>query len=608
MRLPAPSSVALRREPAPISISSFPAITSARAEPCGEPTLAPLFDELRLITTSTATNDATCRFDVLLRRVGRALCQLLDLTRCSVYLSVDGATFRGLVGFTATRPLDASVRASSLDIATDLVTAELVRTRAPVVVADARTDARPLASVVRRLGICDLVAVPLVVDDVIIGAVYLDDEGRPHEYAAGSLARASAYACHASSVVRQAQIVLALRRGLDRARVERELLERTTQGQLSIDAAAIAGGCATQLVAHITEALDRPVLLLGDGHDLLHVAGTDDGFSRALRAAWRPDAFARHVATAAGGRSPTLPPLLSIGLGSRMLVSPIGATIADGALVALEVGRPFDVADRRVIDRGASVLRLAEHAASTSRAPTAERSAFGSLSTATVDARVGFPAVVVWLDGGEGAAHDLINQLALPPGGSVLLPRSTGIGVVVPAASATPVVALVAELGHSTPGAAPILAVVSRVAKNSDGFGAACAEVDAIAAMLEANGARDRVVSIDELGGARLVLAAASRDAVARIVDETLVPLAPTAVGTVMSTVLLDTARVLIATDGSIREAARRLEVHENTVRYRMRRISELTDLDMAAVGDLFELQVGLCAWEQLGFPLAASQ
>ncbi len=131
---------------------------------------------------------------------------------------------------------------------------------------------------------------------------------------------------------------------------------------------------------------------------------------------------------------------------------------------------------------------------------------------------------------------------------------------------------------------------------------AVCAEVDAIATMLERNRVTHRVVAIDELGGSRLVLASCSLDAAESIVGETLRPLAGMA--PTLSTVLLDTVRALIATGGSIREAARRLGVHENTVRYRLRRIRDLTQLDPSVAGDLFQFQVAMCAAEQLGFPI----
>jgi hypothetical protein len=613
------ATVTVERAPAPIASSSFPTGAARRSAGCLERTIDPMLDDLARITSSATPADASIRFDALLRRVGRSLCHVFGLTRCAVYLTADALTFRGLVGFDATAGLDARVRARAVHVGTDLVTAELVRTRAPVVVADARTDARPLASVVRRLGITDLVAVPLVVEDRVIGAVYLDDAGRAHQYSPVEVASAASLARRASLIVRQGQVVLTLRRCLDKANEERQVLERATSGQLDVDVAAMTSSCPTQLVAHVSEALGRPVLLLGPDQELLHVAGTDEPFAIALRAGWRGAAFVRHLGLAGVGGPATgrdgpsgraLPAMPAMGLSSRQLASVIGDPRRPaGALVALEVGRPFDIADRRVLDRATTVLRLTSATSRSTgalgtRPPPRERISVGSLSSTSIGDRVGLPAVVVWLDHDrEAATHTLVARLSGSTGRSVRIPQATGTGIVVPATTADHVTATLRELvGGGPSGSGLRRAVVSRVALTNEALASACAEVDAVVAILERNGVVDRVVAIDEIGGARLVLAAGTAASIARIVDETLTPLGPEAVGVALSTVLLDTVRTLIATDGSIREAARRLDVHENTVRYRVRRIRELTDLDVSIVGDLFQLQVAMCAREQLGF------
>jgi hypothetical protein len=61
--------------------------------------------------------------------------------------------------------------------------------------------------------------------------------------------------------------------------------------------------------------------------------------------------------------------------------------------------------------------------------------------------------------------------------------------------------------------------------------------------------------------------------------------------------VLLETARVWIAESGSTSAAAERLFLHRNTVRYRIRRLEELTGRDLAKPAELAEIQVALeCA------------
>jgi DNA-binding PucR family transcriptional regulator len=57
---------------------------------------------------------------------------------------------------------------------------------------------------------------------------------------------------------------------------------------------------------------------------------------------------------------------------------------------------------------------------------------------------------------------------------------------------------------------------------------------------------------------------------------------------------LLGTMRVWLAEAGSTSAAARRLHVHRNTVRYRLRRLEELTGRDLTAPIDVAEMHVAL--------------
>jgi hypothetical protein len=67
------------------------------------------------------------------------------------------------------------------------------------------------------------------------------------------------------------------------------------------------------------------------------------------------------------------------------------------------------------------------------------------------------------------------------------------------------------------------------------------------------------------------------------------------------SAVLVDTAREWLAQRGSTSTAARILHLHRNTVRYRLRRLEELTGLDLADPADTARLQVALEAVRILG-------
>ena len=65
--------------------------------------------------------------------------------------------------------------------------------------------------------------------------------------------------------------------------------------------------------------------------------------------------------------------------------------------------------------------------------------------------------------------------------------------------------------------------------------------------------------------------------------------------------VTIDTARVWIASAGSTSTAAAQLHLHRNTVRYRLRRLEELTNRSLAKPLDLAELHVALECARMLG-------
>jgi hypothetical protein len=589
-------------------VRRLPVHVAEPTPPCLDLVMDSLLDDLGRVAVSASTREAAEHFDALLRRVARVLARVVGLTRGAVYLTGDAMTFHGRVGLGGGPALDAQIRAEPLRADTDPVTGELVRTRAPVVVADAHTEACPPASVVRRLDVRELVALPLLIDARVIGAVYLGGSGRRNGCPPCDLERGASLARRAAALVRQGQAVLALRRRVDQARRDREVIERSTRAQLRLDDAAIDGSCPIELTSHAAEVLARPVLLVGPGAELLHVAG-DAAVARTLRASWRPGPLGRYLAaTSAGPR--VLAPLPTFGLTSRLLVCPIdGDGSRSRSLVALEVGRPLDDVDGQVLERAAEVVRLARVVAprGTSRSTARTAAGFGQRMTATVAEQVGLPAVLVWLDrADERLTEAVLAHVGGPPDARVLLARGEGVGIVARATIAAPLVSGLRRLLSSRgPGAWTGNAVVSRVACTTSAMAGAAAEVEAAASILAQNHVRGRVLALDELGASRLLLAAGASASLARLVADCLPPLAPDAIGPALSTSLIETARTLVATDGSIREAARRLEVHENTVRYRVRRIRDLTGFDLAAVGDLFQFHVALGAWEQLGFELA---
>lgn len=100
-------------------------------------------------------------------------------------------------------------------------------------------------------------------------------------------------------------------------------------------------------------------------------------------------------------------------------------------------------------------------------------------------------------------------------------------------------------------------------------------------------------VDVGRFGSAPLaVLLASSPDQARALVDAVLAPVLALPVDD--RAVVIDTARAWLAAGGSTSTAARELHVHRNTVRYRIRRLEEVTGRDLARPVDAAELYVAL--------------
>ncbi|MDR7254223.1 DNA-binding PucR family transcriptional regulator [Nocardioides sp. BE266] len=111
----------------------------------------------------------------------------------------------------------------------------------------------------------------------------------------------------------------------------------------------------------------------------------------------------------------------------------------------------------------------------------------------------------------------------------------------------------------------------------------------------------DRVIAVDDLGPARLLVANGDVGAVRRYVDDVLGALLGDVPG---SSDLLKTLQCFFDTGRSVRESAARLGIHENTVRLRMGKIHDLTGLDVASnSNDQLSAQTALLVLRLEGHP-----
>jgi sugar diacid utilization regulator len=114
-----------------------------------------------------------------------------------------------------------------------------------------------------------------------------------------------------------------------------------------------------------------------------------------------------------------------------------------------------------------------------------------------------------------------------------------------------------------------------------------------------------RVLAADDLGPGRLFVARGDAAGLERFVEDVLGPLLGAEEGMAD---LLRTLHAFFDQGRSIRQSAACLDVHENTVRYRLARVQSLTGLDVAGdASDQLSMQIALLVLRLAGHPVLPS-
>jgi sugar diacid utilization regulator len=198
----------------------------------------------------------------VLRLVGRRLCELLEVARCSVYLRREDGLFQGRVGYCQSNPnFDSQVSKLLAGVDRDRFTAEVVATRAPVFVHDARTDPRTVQRTMRQWGVHDMLGVPLVVDSEVIGIIFVDDEDRDHAYSTRDVLVAQAFAGLSALAVRQAWLHQQLAGRAQIIEQQSKALTETNGVHSAVIRALLDGADLQQLLELTVDLLGKPVVL-----------------------------------------------------------------------------------------------------------------------------------------------------------------------------------------------------------------------------------------------------------------------------------------------------------------------------------------------------------
>src|ERR1700760_254648 len=229
------------------------------------------FTALSRITPAAA---AVTSIDDLLRLVTERAAKLVGVERCSIYMREERANlFRGCAGCSKGSPLPDDFKRWVAGVAADGVTREVLETRLPVVVANARSDDRMGQCTVRHWQIRSLLEVPMVVDGQVIGLLLMDDVDAQHEFSPDEVELARCFGDLAGGLIAQTRTRLELQAELGPAGRQLNALRRATAVDEKLSDLVLAGRSLTDLTKTLADLLGRPcALFLPDGRPVAAAA------------------------------------------------------------------------------------------------------------------------------------------------------------------------------------------------------------------------------------------------------------------------------------------------------------------------------------------------
>lgn len=552
--------------------------------------------------------------DELLHLVARKICELVGVPRCSVYLR-DGETglYRGQVGH-SNRDIDAGVKRLVCGTKADGFTQEIIETRAPVVIRNVRVDPRPVRSVMRAWNVLSMMGVPMVISRTVIGLIFLDTEEEIHDFDHLEQALASSFADLAAVAISQSRLYNELRSIHETVARQNGVLRRAAAVDDKLTS-LVLNGCNLREIAEAVADLTRKPCAIHDADRRQVAAAVPAGLEedaappRLLEPAIAGTQEVRDALAALSGNGGVLGPFPGIGLGQRFLATPVMVRDVEwGMLVLGEHGSRFGGFDMLIARRSATVVALELSAAR--RAANAEWNARSSLASelirgrhdsVTLEARaeyLGFslrkPHVLCLLTGpGDAGEFDFPDarraaaafREVAPDLGVLATEVAEGIALIIEAPEDDPPSTAVRQTKELAAAACGVLgpegllrASLSTSCSHPGEYARAYRQACEVSRCIEAFGV-DVVLSADDLGAARLFLANTdpagveqfARETLGRLLDDDVPP------------ELLPTLSCFFDQDRSVRQSAAALGVHENTIRYRLGRIEELTGLAVAS-------------------------
>jgi GAF domain-containing protein len=523
------------------------------------------------------------------------------LDRCGVYVR-EAATgrFRGRLGVPAA--IDETVRRLVIGGRSDTVTTEVVRTRRPVYVPNVRDDARMALAAPRAWNTAALLGVPVLDHDRLVAIFMLDGERRPADPDDALFERVLAFGALAGRWLTRTRRAAQLPNALRELEQERRAAAAIARADPRLSALGRTTFSESVVLRVLADVLGRDALRFGPARTVeRHVRPRDAGnaIEGPIDAAAVAAIHAGAEALQAGGVR-VVERSLELGVRHRWIVAPV---VADGehrgVVAVVESGTPFSRLDVAMVRRVADLLGLGLERLAAARSRTSDLRHLRAADRLDVVPRTdGPPAGAGGADTGELVVHlafpagrspgpEAVRELERELGGLrgcegvVALKLDDGVALVVPApgdGDPGPLrdglrsVAGRLGLGDAAGG-------IARAAPDEDHLAGALAEARAFGAWGASRRDTPDIVVADDLGSARLLVTPPERSGAMAV--EVLGPLLGDDPGLAD---LLDTIRAFYGAGRNVRVTGQRLDVHENTIRYRFNRIRELTGRDI--VGD----------------------
>lgn len=560
--------------------------------------------------------------DALLHLTAAKVCKLFGGRRCSLYLREPGSDlFRGQVAEVGA-DVDQEIKRLVCGIESDGFTREILETRKPVLIRDALHDPRPVRAAIRAWEIRMMLGVPMIVQDEVIGIFFLDDFKDASGVNEEDQALAAAFANLAGVAISQARATEDLRSNAATIARQNKVLRRTNVLEERVTELALEGSSIQDIARAVATVTGQPAVIHGVDLRRLATATPDDKDSMAV-SLFDPHVSAVVIDAALSGLAGALGPVVlgpfpAESLQRRFLVAPITARgECWGYLVIGEADRRLTALDIGVARRAAGIaaLELSTSRRSGQAADEARESLVRDLVGGRADHRgieerakqfaldVDDPYAVALLRSRELGAHPLTLEalaatfvrcgysaplLAAEHGGGaavVLVPLDLDVPRFESAGRLKGLFESVCEtLGKDMGG--EVVASVSSACR----LGVECPQgLDEAGKVLQVlltvgAGGGGSVLTSDDLGVGRLILGSINQAEARRFAEHMLGPLLEA--DEVRGNDLLQTLCVFFDSCRSVRRSSVSLDVHENTIRYRLARIAEITGLDLAANPD----------------------